>query len=222
MIFFEGAIVLRNCPGCGAQLSDESNYCEYCGADVRRRLENTKPEPQMDSGTDERAQKNTMPPAGRVRLKKVSPTLMGILTLVTFFLYPSIWLLLRQKTFDEMSSEVKVGILLPCLLLGAAVLSAVISSDSNLLNLSHPDFQRETWKGYLFFASLILSTILTFRLRRILRSYAARMDPSPFAANLVARSVLWSVLLQFFYIQHSITLLIESGLVYRKGSDLHI
>ncbi len=208
---------MRNCPGCGAQLSDESNYCEYCGADVRRRLENTKTEQQMDSGTDERAQKNTMPPAGRVRLKKVSPTLMGILTLVTFFLYPSIWLLLRRKTFDEMAPDVKVGILLPCFLLGVAVLSAVISSDSNPLNFSNPEFHRETWAGYLFFASLILSTILTFRLRRILRSYAAKMDPSPFAANLVARSVLWSILLQFFYIQHSINLLIESGLVERAN-----
>ena len=142
---------------------------------------------------------------------------MGILTLLTGFLYPPVWLLLRQKTFDEMSPDIKIGFALPWLLLCVTLISALAGSDLSPLNFSNPDFHQEMWGGYLFFASLILSTILTFRLRRVLRSYAARMDPSPYAANLVARSGLWSVLLQFVYIQHSINLLIESGLVKRAN-----
>ena len=203
---------MRHCPGCGAMVSDESNYCEYCGADVRKPPEKTIPEPQKDSGTDEGVQKNSLPPTDRVYLKKVSPILMGLFALLTFYIYLTVWLLLRRKTFDEMAPELKINVTLPWLLLGATVLSAVISSGSNPLNLSATDFQRQIWSNYLITAAFILSTILTFRLRRILRSYAARTDPSPYAANLVARSVLWSVLLQFIYIQHSINLLIESGL----------
>lgn len=206
---------MRYCPGCGAMISDENKFCEYCGADVQKTPEKAIPEPQKDSGTDEQIQKNSPPPTDRVSLKKVSPTLMGLFALLTFYIYLPAWLLLRKKTFDEMAPELKINVFLPWLLLIITVLSAVIRSDSNLLNLSNPEFHREAWAGYLFFASLILSTILTFRLRRILRSYAAKMDPSPYAANLVARSGLWSVLLQFIYIQHSINLLIESGLVER-------
>lgn len=208
---------MRYCPGCGAMVSDESNYCEYCGADVRKPPEKKEPEPQRDSGTDERIQKNPPPPTDRVSLKKVSPALMGLFAFLTFYIYLPVWLLLRRKTFDEMAPDMKIHAALPWLLLGITVLSAVIRSDSDLLNLSATDFHRETWAGYLFFASLILSTLLTFQLRRILRSYAARKDPSPYAANLVARSVLWSVLLQFIYIQHSVNLLIESGLVKRAN-----
>ena len=206
---------MRYCPGCGAMISDENKFCEYCGADVRKPREKTIPEPQKDSGTDERIQKNLAPPTDRVSLKKVSPTLMGLFALLTFYIYLPVWLLLRRKTFDEMAPELKINVFLPWLLLGAAVLYAVTAIDSNLFNLSATDFQRQTWSSYFVTASFILSTILTFRLRSILRSYAARTDPSPFAANLVARSVLWTFLLQFIYIQHSINLLIESSLVKR-------
>ena len=212
---------MKNCPGCGAVIQEDAAFCEYCGVAVKQRSEAGKegsasswPVEGTWSATPEKTSGASFPQA---RLKKVSPLIMIFFTLLTFFLYPVVWLFLRLRTFNSMSEKTRIHPVLSGLFACAAVALAVILNGDSLIGPAVPQQAIDTAISYIFLANFILSVILTFTLRRILREYAARMDKSPLAANIIARSEVFSFLFQFLYIQHHINLLIDAGLVERTN-----
>ena len=212
---------MKNCPGCGAVIQEDAAFCEYCGVAVKQRAEDRKagtasswPVEGTWSAAPERASGPSVPKA---RLKKVSPLIMIFLTLLTFFLYPVVWLFLRLRTFNSMSEKTRIHPVLSGLFACAAVALAVILNGDSLIGPAVPQQAIDTAISYIFLANFILSAVLTFTLRRILREYAARMDKSPLAAKIVARSEVFAFLFQFLYIQHHINLLIDAGLVERTN-----
>lgn len=214
---------MKNCPRCGAVVQDRAAYCEYCGAPVAQ-TESSSTRPSSEKKTPPAAERHTFPPLNafgdpalpKARLKRVSPFLMILFTLFTFFIYPAVWVFHRREVFDEMSPSEKIGAFLPKAFLAAAIGLAVFGNGGKFLPIPLAAEEMEMITGWFFLAWIVLSTLLTFRIRRILRDYASRMDKSPLAANLVARSGLFAFLFQFLYIQHNINLLIETGLAERS------
>lgn len=212
---------MKNCPGCGAVIQEDAAFCEYCGVAVKQRAEAGKegsasswPVEGTWSAAPEKTSGASFPQA---RLKKVSPLIMIFFTLLTFFLYPVVWLFLRLRTFNSMSEKTRIHPVLSGLFACAAVALAVILNGDSLIGPAVPQQAIDTAISYIFLANFILSAVLTFTLRRILREYAARMDKSPLAAKIVARSEVFAFLFQFLYIQHHINLLIDAGLVERTN-----
>ena len=212
---------MKNCPGCGAVIQEDAAFCEYCGVAVKQRAEAGKessasswPVEGTWSAAPEKTSNASFPQA---RLKKVSPFIMIFFTLLTFFLYPVVWLFLRLRTFNSMSEKTRIHPVISGLFACTAVALAVILNGDSLIGPEVPQQAIDTAISYIFLANFILSVILTFTLRRILREYAARMDKSPLAANIIARSEVFSFLFQFLYIQHHINLLIDAGLVERTN-----
>ena len=212
---------MKNCPGCGAVIQEDAAFCEYCGVAVKQRAEAGREDSASSwpvegtwSAAPEKTSGASFPQA---RLKKVSPLIMIFFTLLTFFLYPVVWLFLRLRTFNSMSEKTRIHPVLSGLFACAAVALAVILNGDSLIGPAVPQQAIDTAISYIFLANFILSAVLTFTLRRILREYAARMDKSPLAAKIVARSEVFAFLFQFLYIQHHINLLIDAGLVERTN-----
>jgi hypothetical protein len=211
---------MMNCPGCGAVIQEDAAFCEYCGVAVKKRLEAGTPgsvPTRPVEGTWSASREDHRSAAPKASLKKVSPIIMIFFSLLTFFIYPVAWLFLRQGVFNSMSEKTRLNPVLPGLFACAGLaLAGVLNADS-LIGPTVPQQAIDTAISYIVLAYFILSTVLTFTLRRILREYAARMDKSPLAANIVARSEVFAFLFQFLYIQQSINLLIEAGLVERAN-----
>lgn len=211
---------MKNCPGCGAVIQEDAAFCEYCGAAVKKRPEAGTPgsvPARPVEGTRSASTENRDGAASKASLKKVSPIIMIFFSLLTFFIYPVAWLFLRQGVFNSMSEKTRLNPVLSGLFACAGLaLAGVLNADS-IIGPTVPQQAIETATSYILLAYFILSTVLTFTLRRILREYAARMDKSPLAANIVARSEVFAFLFQFLYIQQSINLLIDAGLVERTN-----
>ncbi len=211
---------MKNCPGCGAVIQENAAFCEYCGVAVKKRPEAGTPGSASTGpveGTWGASTENRGDAVPKARLKKVSPIIMIFLSFLTFFIYPVVWLFLRQGAFNSMSKKTRINPVLSGLFACAALtLAGVLNADS-LIGPTVPQQAIDTAISYILLAYFILSTVLTFTLRRILREYAAQMDKSPLAANIVARSEIFAFLFQFLYIQHTINLLIDAGLVERAN-----
>ncbi len=212
---------MKNCPGCGAVIQEDAAFCEYCGVAVKQRSKTGGvggASPWPVEGTWSAAQEKTSGASfPQARLKKVGPLIMLFFTLLTFFLYPVVWLFLRLRTLNSMSEKTRIHPVVSGLFACAAVALAVILNGDSLIGPAVPQQAVDTAISYVFMAYVILSTVITFTLRRILSEYAAGADKSPLAANIVARSEVFAFLFQFLYIQHHINLLIDAGLVERTN-----
>lgn len=212
---------MKNCPGCGASLQEGVSFCEYCGAQV-------KTDPPVPRSDREQKRKNEDPawfsPRGgvpyspRVVLRTVSPVFMLLLSFLTFLFYPVLWVFLRRKVFDSMVPEKKLGLVLPLAFLAATVLFVAAGNIEKFPELAATlSFEeKEAFTGWSFLAWFASMTMISFRMRTLLRNYASRSDGSPLAANLVARSSTMTFFFQFFYIQQHINMLVESGLADRE------
>ena len=212
---------MKHCPGCGASLQEGALFCEYCGA----RVTTGQPSPPADSKkvTENEGQERlpngpAAAPGLRANLRTASPALMLLLSFLTFLFYPVLWLFLRRKAFDSMVPGRKLGMVLPLAFLAATVLFVAAGNVEKFPELaSSLSFEeKESLTGWSFLAWFASMTMISFRMRTILRKYASRTDGSPLAANLVARSSAMTFFFQFLYIQHHMNLLVESGLADRE------
>ena len=211
---------MKNCPGCGAAIQEDAAFCEYCGVAVKKRPEAGAPAPTSAwpvEGTWNAPPEETRGGVPKAKLKRVSPLIMIFFSLLTFLIYPVVWLFLRQGTFNSMSEKTRLSPVLSGLFACTALSLALVLNGESLIGPAVPQQAIDSAITYIFLAYFVLSTVVTFTLRRILREYASRMDKSPLAANIVARSEVFAFFFQFLYIQHHINLLIEAGLAERTN-----
>ncbi len=212
---------MKNCPGCGASLQEGASFCEYCGAQVKTDPPVPSSSPKKSPKDEESGMRHLRegaPSGPRVALRTVSPVFMLLLSFLTFLFYPVLWVFLRRKAFDSMVPEKKLGLVLPLAFLAATVLFVAAGNIEKLpeLAVTLTFEEKQALSGWSFLAWFASMTMVSFRMRTILRKFASRTDGSPLAANLVARSSAMTFFFQFLYIQHHMNLLVESGLADRE------
>lgn len=212
---------MKSCPGCGASLQEGASFCEYCGAQVRTEHTVPQSDPEKSPGAENSGRLHSREgghSGPQVALRTVSPVFMLLLSFLTFLFYPVLWVFLRRKAFDSMVPEKKLDLVLPLAFLAATVLFVAAGNIEKLPELaSSLSFEeKESLTGWSFLAWFASMTMISFRMRTILRKYASRTDGSPLAANLVARSSAMTFFFQFLYIQQHINMLVESGLADRE------
>ncbi|QTX32223.1 DUF4234 domain-containing protein [Aminithiophilus ramosus] len=193
------------CRSCGADNPADSTYCAYCGSLLPRpeKEEAQRPDDREGSvGAGPIGRRFSAPKAG---FKRISVAWFLVLSVVTLGIYPSLWVFLRRRDFNSLSSTEKLSDVVAVLPLGVTLLAFATGSSLG-----------ENGQGGINLVCLGLWIWIAFKMRTMLRDHVAGIAPD-YAATNVAPSPLWTVLFTSAYIQHQINRLIDADILRRTN-----
>ncbi len=183
------------CASCGANNEPGSTYCAYCGTLL--------PEKKIEKESVSSTVFTPVSISGeKIAFKRVSVGIAVLFTILTFGIYPVVWVLLRKKAFNELKGTEKIAgwlASLPLILWGLSIA------------IQNPEIQ-----GIMRIASWITWIILAFKMRKMLREYIASFGDEDVLPN-IAPSKIMTFFFTFFYIQYHINRLIDIGVFKRAN-----
>lgn len=193
------------CRSCGADNPADSTYCAYCGSLLPQpdKGEAKRPDDREDSaGAGPIGRRFSTPKAG---FKRIAVAWFLLLSVFTLGIYPSLWVFLRRRDFNSLSSTEKLSDVVAVLPLGVTVLAFFTGASLG-----------ESGQGWLNLVCLGLWIWIAFKMRAMLRDHVAGIAPD-YAATNVAPSPLWTFLFTSAYIQHQINRLIDADILRRTN-----